>query len=499
MIARCIAALLLLLTAAVPAFAQESSRSDTVSVANGVPADSVTHHRFKAGGADAAFTATAGALPLTDTKGEQQASVFYVAYTRDGTPHDTRPITFVFNGGPGASSAYLHLGALGPRVVEFGSDGQAPAPPAHLIDNPDSWLDLTDLVFVDPVGTGFSHPAGSGDDAGKKFYGVREDLEALSAFINLYLKRNDRMNSPKYLVGESYGGFRVARLPQVLAAERGIAIMGIFMISPVIEFSLLNGSEFEPLAFALRLPSYAAARIERTGALAPEALADVERFALGPYLAALVATPRDPAAMKSVNAEVARHTGLPEELVERYDGRIPPGVFTKEARRSDKQVLSRYDASVSGLDPYPESSNTRDDPVYEGLRMVLTAAVQDHFTTTLGVKTDQPYRVTNGDLFRQWNWRSGLRGSGGYVGGAASLREALAGNPQLKVVVAHGMTDLVTPYLTSRFVLDRLPPSLTDKRVSFDLYAGGHMMYLRAASRARLHADAARLYPAPPL
>ncbi len=492
MIARAIAVVLLLsLAVAMPVLAQEP--------ASNVPADQVTHHRFKAGGAEAAFTATAGTLPLISTKGGQQASVFYVAYTRDGAAGDTRPLTFVFNGGPGASSAYLHLGAIGPRVVEFGSDGQAPALPVRLIDNPDSWLDLTDLVFVDPVGTGYSQPTGSSDDAGKKFYGVREDLEALAAFINLYLKRTNRMNSPKYLVGESYGGFRAARLPGLLAEERSITIAGVFLISPVIEFSLLSGNEFEPLPFALRLPSYAAARIERTGHLEPVALAEVERFALGPYLAALVATPRDPAVTKSINADVARYTGLPEDLVARYDSRIPAGVFTKQARISDKQVLSRYDASVAGLDPYPESSNTRSDPVYDGLRTVLAAAVQDHFTGTLGIKTDQAYRISTGELLRQWNWRSGMRGGGGYVGAADSLREALADNPRLKVTVAHGMTDLVTPYLTSRFVLDRLPSSLTDGRVSFNLYAGGHMMYLRAVSRARLHADAAKLYPAPPL
>jgi carboxypeptidase C (cathepsin A) len=184
--------------------------------------------------------------------------------------------------------------------------------------------------------------------------------------------------------------------------------------------------------------------------------------------------------------------------VARYDSRIPPGVFTKQARRGDKQVLSRYDASVAGLDPYPESGNARGDPVYDGLRTVLAAAVQEHFTGMLAIRTDQTYRVSTGDLLRQWNWRSGVPGNGGYAGAADSLRQALADNPQLKVTVVHGMTDLVTPYLTSRFVLDRLPSSLTAGRVSFNLYAGGHMMYLRALSRARLHADAAKLYPTPP-
>ncbi len=490
MVVRILLAAVLALSFASVAAADES--------ASNVPANAITHHRFRIGTGEAAFTVTAGTLPLDNTKGEHQASVFYVAYTRDGVAHEVRPLTFVFNGGPGASSAYLHLGALGPKVVEFGKDGQMPDSPAHLVDNPDSWLDLTDLVFIDPVGTGYSRPTGSSDDAGKKFYGVREDLQTFTAFINRYLNTNDRAASPKYLVGESYGGFRAARLPKLLASERGITIQGVFMISPVIEFSLLGGNEFEPLPYALRLPSYAAAKIERLGTVTPPALAEAERFALGPYLAALVATPRDLAVQKQVTDEVAHLIGLPEDLVARYDGRISPGVYAKEARRSQKQVLSRYDASVAGLDPYPATGETRMDPVYDGLITVLTEGVHGYFKDTLGIATDLPYRISNGEIPRQWNWRDG-NARGEYVGAADSLREALASNQQLKVTIAHGMTDLVTPYMTSRFAIERLPPSLTEGRVSVNLYAGGHMMYLRSSSRAHLHADAARLYPPPAL
>jgi carboxypeptidase C (cathepsin A) len=486
--------LLLAVATVAPAIAQERLRPAQTEPASDVLAESITHHRYRAGQAEAAFTVTAGTLPLGDAKGEHPPSMFYVAYTRDGAARDARPLTFVFNGGPGASSAYLHLGALGPRVVEFGSGGQMPAPPVHLIDNPDSWLDLTDLVFIDPPGTGYS----TSDEQAKKYYAVREDLQAFASFIDLYLKRNDRVSSPKYIVGESYGGFRATRLPQILADDHGISLTGVFMISPAMEFSLIGGNEFEPLPYALRLPSYAAAVLERKGALAPAALVDAERFALGPYLAALVATPRDPAVMKQVLAEVARYTGLPEELVTQHDGLITPGLFVKESHRADGQLASRYDASVTGLDPYPATSDSRQDPIYNGLIPVLTAAVHEHLGNALGVKTTQPYRVSNGEATRQWNWRSGIN-RGGYVGGADSLREALAANPQLKVIVAHGMTDLVTPYMTSRFVIDRLPASLTEGRVTLNLYAGGHMMYLRSASRARLHADAAKLYPVPPL
>jgi carboxypeptidase C (cathepsin A) len=499
MVARLLASLLLAMAFAGSAVAQDRIRAASNEPASAVPADSITHQRFNVGVGQVAFTVTAGTLPLDDTKGERQASIFYVAYVRDGAPHDTRPVTFVFNGGPGASSAYLHLAALGPKVIAFGKEGQMPAQPVQLIDNPDSWLDLSDLVFIDPVGTGYSRAAGSGDDAAKKFYGVREDLQTFSAFINRYLNSTGRFASPKYLVGESYGGFRAARLPELLSRERGITVNGVFMISPVLEFSLLDGSELEPLPDVLRLPSYAATVLERSGTLSPQALEEVERFALGPYLAALVATPRAPEALTAAIAQVARYTGLPEELIARHGGRLPTGVFIKEVRRADKQLVSRYDGSVAGLDPYPDSNAARHDPIYDGLLPVLASGLHDYLRDTLGVKTEQPYRIANGEIVRQWNWRGGGGGGyGGYAGASDELREALAANPQLNVIIAHGMTDLVAPYMTSRFVVERLPSSLTDGRVVVRLYPGGHMMYLRAASRAALHADAARLYQPPP-
>jgi carboxypeptidase C (cathepsin A) len=484
------------LALAVPAAAQQPSRSSSTTAE---PGDSVTHHRFPVAGNQVEFTVTAGTLPINDTKGERQASIFYFAYTRDNAARESRPITFAFNGGPGASSVFLHLAALGPKTIAWPSDGSLPKPPVQLVDNRDSWLDLTDLVFIDPVGTGYSRPAASADDAGKRFWGVHEDLESLAAFINLYLNRSGRMTSPKYLVGESYGGFRAARLPRLLDEERGIAISGSFIISPVLEFSLQNGDEFNPLPDALRLPSYAAVMMERTKAVEPAMLANVERFTLGPYLSALIASPHDPTVMKPIVAEVARLTGLSEATVAEHDGRVPPGLFTKETRRADKLLLSRYDGSVSGLDPYPESGRTSYDPLFDGLRTIMSTAIAEYAAQTLEIRTELPYRTSNGEVARQWNWRSGLGRGEGYVGAADALREELAANPRLKIAIAHGMTDLVTPYLTSRYVIDHLPPTLTRDRVTLNLYAGGHMMYLRADSRARLHADAAKFYPAAPL
>jgi carboxypeptidase C (cathepsin A) len=458
------------------------------------PADSVTHHAFGIGGANVAFTVTTAIMPLTDDKGERRAGMFHVAYTRDGANPDRRPITFVFNGGPGASSAYLHLGALGPRIVPFGAQGQMPSPAARPVDNPDHWLDLTDLVFIDPVGTGYSRAVA---DGGKRYWGVTEDLASIATFIDRYLTAAGRRTSPKYLAGESYGGFRAARLPEVLADDHNITVAGVFLISPVLEFSLIGDDSLALLPDVLRLPSYAAVRLEQSGPATREALAEVERFALGPYLTALAASPRDEAARQHIHAEVARHTGVPEAVIARHDGRLPLGVFAKEVRRPDSLLVSRYDGSMTGPDPYPDSSRARGDAMFDGLRAVLAKAMPAYLAESLGVRTDLPYRLSNNNVARQWNWRSGLGGREGYPGAADALREVLGSNGSFKVVIVHGMTDLVTPYMTSRYVIDHLPASLTKDRVTLSLHPGGHMMYLRAASRAALHADAVLLYPPP--
>ena len=198
--------------------------------------------------------------------------------------------------------------------------------------------------------------------------------------------------------------------------------------------------------------------------------------------------------MRDIYAKVARYTGVPEPVVARHDGRVPLGVFVKEARRPDKLLISRYDGSVAAPDPYPGLERARGDALFDGLRAVLIKGMTDYLSDTLGVRTDLPYRLLNGNAVRQWNWRSGLGGREGHAGAADALRDVLANNRAFKVVIAHGMTDLVTPYLTSRYVVDHLPQTLTADRVTLNLYPGGHMMYLRPGSRARLHADAARLY-----
>ena len=460
-----------------------------------LPAESVTAHSLTIGGREIAYAARAGALDLRTAQGEKTAEVFFTAYLLRGADPRTRPVTFVFNGGPGAASAYLHLGALGPRVLDFGDGSMPPQGLARLVDNPDSWLDLTDLVFLDPVGTGYSHAMNSVKDVPKAFWGVTQDLEALEATIRVALTRLDRFASPVYIVGESYGGFRGAHLVGRLPKNKGIAVSGAMLISPVLEFSLQNGDAFNPLPWAFRLPSFAAVSLDRQGKLTPGALAPIERFALGDYVAALVAPPADPAAKGRLYAAVADAIGLPVDIVARWDGRVPMNVFTKEIRRGEGEITSNYDGAVGASDPYPGSPVARgSDPIFEGIIAPLTSGFLAYARDELGYKTERPYILLNGEVSRRWEW--GVRGASGAAGASNDMREGLAVNNQLRITVAHGMTDLVTPYLASRYVVDHLPAKLTRGRVAVTLYPGGHMMYLRPASRAALHADAQALYGA---
>ncbi|HKW53023.1 MAG TPA: alpha/beta hydrolase [Stellaceae bacterium] len=503
-----LAALLLLLFAALPLQAQEkparqprdahethdaakASAPSPAPAPSLLPADAVTHHKLKLGNQEIAYTATAGTLPLRDDKGEKQADIFYVAFLRDGVADGAkRPITYAFNGGPGAAAAYLDIGALGPRALDFGAAGKPEPAVDHVGDNPDSWLPFTDLVFIDPVGAGYSRAAG-GTDGAKKFWSVRADLDALAQIIRLHLTRADRLNSPVYLVGESYGGFRAARLAHQLANQEGIAAAGVMLISPALEFRLMSGDEFDVLPWALRLPSYAAVALEAKGALSAEGLAEVEHFALNDYLVALTAGAGDAKGSERLYATIADFIGLDAGTVARWRGRVPTGVYIKEMRRPDGQILSRYDGSIAGADPSPHSYQAEEDPVLQGSIAPFTRAFLAYARNELGFSTEIGYELLNNDVSRHWEWGDGGRQS---LGSADALRRALALQPRLRVLIAHGLTDLITPYMTSRYVVDHLPANLTASRVELKLYAGGHMMYLRSASRHRLHDDAEAFY-----
>jgi len=469
------------------------------AAAQALPADAVTTHTITVDGRELAYTATAGSIALADDKGERTAEIFYVAYTLNGAARASRPITFAFNGGPGAGSAYLQVGALGPRVLDYGDGRELPFTSGKVIDNPDTWLDLSDLVFVDPVETGYSRSTLSEDETRKEFFGVKPDLDAIGRIVHQLLVHLDRLESPFYLVGESYGGFRAARLPRLLGAEEGVVVRGAVLISPALEFSLLGGGEFNPMPWVLRVPSYAAVGLEAQGKLSPAALADAEHFALGDYLMGIVTPAADPADADRFYETIAGLIGVPEPTVARWRGRVPLGVFLKEAHRGNQELASRYDGSVAAPDAYPSSySSEGADPVLAGLNGPLTSGFVNFARDELNFKTDRRYLLLNGDVARRWSWREGGEGGPGQGGAGVSddLREGLALEPRLHVLIAHGMTDLQTPYLGSRYVISQLPENLTRDRVSLALYPGGHMMYLRPASRAALHHDARAIYSA---
>jgi carboxypeptidase C (cathepsin A) len=494
---------LLLLRLAAPAIAQDAPRhapAEKPAAAAAapampmLPADAVTHHQLTLAGKELSYTATAGALPLRDDKGEKQADIFYLAFTLDGvSDRSQRPVTYAFNGGPGAASAYLDIGALGPRALDFGAAGLPQPAVDRVADNPDTWLPFTDLVFIDPAGTGYSRAAS--DEAAKKLWSVGPDLDALAQIIRLHLARSDRLASPVYLVGESYGGFRAARLAQQLAQHEGIAAAGVMMVSPVIEFRLMSGDRFDVLSWALRLPSYAAVALEDKHALSPEALGDAERFALGDYLVGLAAGAEG--RPESLYHRVAELTGLDEALVARWSGRVPPGAYVKAVQRAKGRIVSRYDGTVGAPDPEPSSPYSEEDPILEGTVAPFTRAFTAYVRDELGFATDLAYTLLNGEVSRHWDWHEGNSGGRDTLGAADALAHALSLQPKLKVLIAHGLTDLTTPYMMSRYIVEHLPGNVTTERVALKLYPGGHMMYLRSGSRQRLHDDAAAFYAAP--
>lgn len=459
-----------------------------------LPARVATHHTMGLNGRQLDYEAVAETLPVTDPKGNTTASIFTVSYVTDGeNGGGSRPVSFVFNGGPGAASVFLHLGALGPQILETPENGAAPTPPVRVVDNPSTWLGFSDLVFVDPVGTGFSRGKGKEDNPDKPFWDVHSDIASLGSVVRLWLTRHQRWTSPVWLVGESYGGFRAAAMAQTLPHDVNVIVKGLVLVSPALDLSALHQTERDLLASAFALPSYAATAAYGL-ASGSAGVAEAERFALSDYLVGLAELKGQPAPGDPFIARIAQIAGVPAEIVRRYRGRIPRHIFAREIRRNQSEVVSLYDSTI--VRPAgPEGSERgggAGDPVLQTAVAVYGTAFNAYLVEALGVHTDQPYRVLPHDVSQQWNWqgeRDGLAMS--------SLEAALLEHPATKVLIASGRYDLVTPYLSSRWLVDQLEiPEATRSAIQLRVYNGGHMLYMRPASRAQLARDAAELYGA---
>jgi carboxypeptidase C (cathepsin A) len=459
--------------AATPSAAAEQHR---------LPPDSTTRQTLALPGRTLDFTATAGSIRLFDDKGEPQADIAYTSYQLDGADRASRPVTFLFNGGPGASSAWLQFGDAGPWRVSITGEGAVSSATPDLLPNAETWLDFTDLVFIDPVGTGYSRFVASGDDVRKRFYSVDGDVSAIALVIRRWLEKYDRLLSPKFVAGESYGGIRGPKIVRNLQTQQGVGVRGLIMVSPLFDYRDFSGSSL--LQYMYTLPSMAAVAREAKGPVTPADLADVERYAQGEYLTDLVKGQADNEATTRLADKVAALTGIDQAVSRRLAGRFEVGEFRREFDRRNGRVTGRYDASVSGFDPYPDSSYwIFGDPSGDSLTAPLTSAAVDLTTRKLNWRPDGSYHLLNEAVNRAWDFGRGPAES------VSQLRQILALDPKMKLLVGHGLFDLATPYFGSKVILDQLPAYARSDRVKLVVYPGGHMFYSREGARQAFRAE----------
>lgn len=452
---------------------------------------SVTRHSILVDGQSIDYEATAGTMALTDESGKTEANFFFVAYVKQPADQPaTRPITFIFNGGPGAAAVWLHLGAVGPKRIELQDNGLPGAPPHRLIDNPQTWLDQSDLVFIDPVGTGYSRAA-----EGKKpqdFFGVEGDIDSVAGFIRLYLTRYQRWTSPKFLAGESYGTTRAAGLASHLLDRYGIDLNGIILISTVLNFQTLAPSDGNDLPYALYLPSYTAIALHHHKLQAEDAqklLEEVSRYAMGDYLKALAeGSALTPQARAEVVEHLSRYTGLPADLIDKADLRISPDLFRKRLLNDQRMILGRFDGRITGPDMAPASDDASFDPSLSLYLPVYAGTFNDYIRRDLKFESDLNYEVLNGRV-QPWDFK----GEGmGYLDVTGSLRGAMVENPHLRILVASGYEDLATAFLATNYTFDHLDLSgRLRNRVTQTYYDSGHMIYHDPPSLKKLKEDVA--------
>ena len=471
-----------------------NARADEALVGE-LPARVATHHSIALQNRKIDYQAVAETLPVTDAKGSITASIFTVSYLAEVENGGERPVSFVFNGGPGAASVFLHLGALGPQILETTQDGAVPSPPLHIIVNQATWLGFTDLVFIDPVGTGFSRGKGKEENPDKPFWDVHADITSLDSVIRLWLTRHQRWTAPVYLVGESYGGFRAAAMAQSLPHDVDVIVKGLVLISPALDLSALHQSERDLLAAAFILPSYAATAAAFHPPSSANPATEAERFALSDYLVGLAALQGQPPPGDAFIARVAEIAGISADIARRYRGRIPRHIFAREIRRKEGEAISLYDSMIT-RPAGPEDGESAADPVLQPAVAAYGSAINAYLADELGVHSDLPYRVLPRDISQQWNWQ-GERQHGTEGLAMSSLEKTLIDHPDTKLLIVNGRYDLVTPYFASRWLVDQLevPPAVR-AGVRLRVYDGGHMVYMRPQARLLLAHDAADLYGA---
>jgi carboxypeptidase C (cathepsin A) len=443
-----------------------------------LPPDSTTKQTVILPGRTLAFAATAGSIRLFNDKGEPQADIAYTAYQLDGTDPVTRPVTFVFNGGPGAASAYLQLGNIGPWRLPITGDAAVSSASPTLQPNAETWLDFTDLVFIDPVGTGYSRFVAGGDDVRKRFFSTDGDVDSIAVTIRRWLEKSGRLLSPKFVAGESYGGIRGPKVVHELQVRQGVGVKGLILMSPVLDFREFTGSSL--LQYVVSLPTMAAVAREAKGPVAYADMADVEGYARGDFLSGLIKGQADTEATTRLADKVAELTGIDQAVSRRLAGRFDIAEFRREFDRRNGKVTGRYDASVLGFDPNPDSSFYHfNDPSGDPLVAPLTSAVVDLTMRKLNWRPDGSYRLLSEAVNKAWDFGRGINP----VESTSQLRQILALDPKLKLLVGHGLFDLATPYFGSKILLDQLPAYASPERVKLVVYPGGHMFYSRDASR----------------
>ncbi|MCP1832214.1 MULTISPECIES: S10 family peptidase [Bradyrhizobium] len=441
-----------------------------------LPPDSTTKQSVALPSRTLNFSATAGSIRVFDDKGEPLADIAYTSYQLDGAEKANRPVTFLFNGGPGSASAWLQLGNVGPWRLPF--DGAVSSAAPELQANADTWLDFTDLVFIDPVGTGYSRFVTTSEEARKRFFTVDGDANSVALVIRRWLEKYDRLTSPKYLVGESYGGIRGPKVVRNLQMQQGVGVRGLVLISPVLDFREYTGSSL--LQYVASLPTMAAVARQAKGPVTREDLADVESYARGDFLLDLVKGQADTEATTRLADKVASLTGIDQVVSRRLAGRFDIGEFRREFDRKNGKVTGRYDASIEGFDPYPDSSYFRfNDPSGDPLMAPLTSAAVDLTTRKLNWRPDGSYHLLSESVNKAWEFGHGISPAESVT----QLRQALALDPNLKLLVGHGLFDLATPYFASKIILDQLPAFAGPGRTRLAVYPGGHMFYSRDGSR----------------